>query len=172
MCYFGQQGLASFSLVWESANFEPGPYSLEITIRDSNGAQMDQDSRSFSLGISSATVAGLVATPENVDPGQQVAISFDVENTGTEVLSGTATLRVGEEGGQVMMEHRHSVANLAPGQETAIDDMWDTSGAGPGTYRIVATVAYDGRIAGPIMVEVQCGREVYLPLITRGSTND
>ena len=166
------QGLASFSLVWESANFEPGRYSLEITVRDSDGVQLDQESRALRLGIASAALTGLSATPENVDPGQQVAISFDVENTGTEVVSGTATLRVSDESGEVMLEHRHSVANLVPGQATAIDDIWDTSEAAPGTYRIVATVAYDGRIAGPVMVEVQCGREAYLPFITRGSAND
>lgn len=72
--------------------------------------------------------------------------------------------------GQVVLEHSHSLAAPAPGLLMAIDDVWDTSGAAPDPYRIVATLAYDGRVAGPALVEVQCGRRVYLPLITRAGT--
>jgi hypothetical protein len=38
-------------------------------------------------------------------------------------------------------------------------------------YRIVATVAYGGHIAGPAMAEICCGRIVYLPFITRAGNN-
>ncbi len=162
------KGLASFSVVWQdTGNFEPGPYSLEILIRDGDGVLLDQDSRLLDLGVVAANLTGLAATPVAFDPGEQVAVSFDIKNTGTEVLSGTATLRLQDEGGAVLWEHRHNLGPAVPGQSVSINEEWDSSGAAPGTYRFVATAAYDGRVAGPAIIELQCGRRLYLPLLLR-----
>ncbi|HSJ56447.1 MAG TPA: C25 family cysteine peptidase, partial [Anaerolineae bacterium] len=163
----GIQDLVSFSLAWPSDGFEAGAYTLDITIRDTQGVPLDHDSRSLDLGVVSAALTGLTVTPQRLEPGQQAAISFDIENLGTEVLSATATLRVVDDEGQLVMEHSRDVTALPPGGSVAIQDVWDPAGSPPGTFRIVATLVYDGRSAGPLMVEVQYGHKLYLPMLSK-----
>jgi hypothetical protein len=49
-----------------------------------------------------------------------------------------------------------------------VDEVWDTSSAAEGTYRIVAHVAYGSTATNPVVATVTTeARHIYLPVVMR-----
>jgi hypothetical protein len=167
----GLQGPASFALLWDSAGFAPGYYYIAATVRDSAGRQLDSETTLFRLGVLSAEIASLSATPFRFRVGDDIDISLQLSNSGTVAGSGEAMIRIMDESGATVRQFSHQVPGLEPGNSIHLEDVWDTSGASEGSYTIRADLLYEGLSAEPRVAVVGTGlplAQVYLPVIVRG----
>ena len=161
-------GTASFSPQWNSTGAAAGLYDVEVTLRDPSGNLLDRTSQMFQLGVSSGEVVALTATPEVFNIGDAVSITMVFSNTGTTALTGTAIVRVQDEGGATIQEFSDVINGLALGESLTVNHVWDTTGEASGTYGIVGYATYEGMSADPLTTVVTTQRKVYLPLVLKG----
>jgi hypothetical protein len=84
------------------------------------------------------------------------------------VLEGTAVIEIQPLNGlQPAVQFSHTVASLAPGGTLTFNDLWQTTGAPEGDYRVVAYVKFAGGISAPRIVNISTNAHLYLPLVTR-----
>jgi len=166
-------GTASFWTEWDSSEFAPGDYVVDVTLQDGSGNVLDQASTGFTLGIVAGEITQLRATPERFSAGNPVTIGYDVSNTGTLNLSGTAVVSVQDGAGGSVCEFQHEVMGLAPGRVEHYEDVWDTTGQQDGSYTIVGHLRYDSAASTPVTVTVSAGvsteERLYLPVVVRGA---
>jgi hypothetical protein len=165
----GLRGASSFSMEWDSSSAEPGTYLIEVTLEDAGGTLLDRSTELFGLGTVGGAITGFQAEPGHFAIGQSINLSLTFENTGTVPVMGTAVIQVRNEADDTVQEFSHEIANLAPGASAALEDAWDTSEAGEGTYRIVAHVAYDSTATDPAVAIVSTHSRLYLPLVVRSA---
>jgi len=163
----GLSGEASFSTVWDSSGVESGLYYAEVTLKDTSGTVLDRRMQMFQVGSSTGEVGGLTVTPEQFDIGEAVSISLVFSNTGTMPITGTVVIRVQDDTGETVQEFKNSVSNLGPGNVAAINNVWDTTGATPGTYDIVGYALYESTATDPVTAQATARARVYLPLILK-----
>jgi hypothetical protein len=161
-------GTASYALTWESVGFPAGDYVVQVALRDSAGHLLDRAMEDFRLGIATGEVTAFSATPGLFQVGDAVDIAMTFYNTGTVPLTGTAIIQVQTaDGVTVVHTFTHTVANLAPGNTTILNNAWNTTGATDEGYRIVGYVLYDSTATLPETVTVSTRMRVYLPLAIR-----
>lgn len=163
----GLTGTASFSSQWDSTGSEPGCYSVEAEVRDGVGNVLDRKMEQFRLGIYAGEVITFTAGPTFFDIGDTIDVSLVFSNTGTVPLTGTAIIRVQDDGGEVVEEFSHDVTNLAVAHSIRFDDAWDTSGAEEGAFTVIGYVLYDSRATSIETVAVSTDTYIYLPLVMR-----
>jgi hypothetical protein len=164
------EGWATVDLVWDSSGTPPGRYSVDVELRDMDGHLLDRIAAGFQLGITSAEISAFTATPTTFQPGDSIDISLVISNTGTLPITGTATIEVQTaDGVTVTTTYTHAVSNLNPATGTTLDDVWETTVATEGTYRIIGYLTYDAKTTGVEVVEVRTGVHIYLPLVLRNS---
>jgi hypothetical protein len=161
-------GTASFSPQWDSAGAAAGLYDVEVTLRDTDGNLVDRTSQVFQLGANSGEVTALTATPEVFNVGEAISITMVFSNTGISVITGTAIVRVQDEGSTTAQEFSDAINGLAPGESLTVNHVWDTTGEASGTYGIVGYATYEGGSTAPLTVVVTTQRKVYLPLVLKG----
>lgn len=164
---------ASFWTEWDSSGFAPGDYVVDVTLQDDSGNVLDQVSTGFTLGVVAGEITQLSVTPEHFTVGDPITIRFDVGNTGTLNLSGTAVVNVQNGEGGSVREFQHEVTGLAPGQTEHVEDVWGTTGQQDGSYTIVTYLRYDSTTSAPVIVTVSAGvsaeERLYLPVVVRGA---
>ncbi len=165
-------GPASFSLAWDSRGFEPDLYYVEASLADEFGNLLDSRTALFTLGIATAEISGLHATPAHFSVGDPIRISLDLSNTGTVPLAASAVIQVQNASGETVQSFRHDVPSLEPGGSLPLDDVWNTSGAPEGTYTLLAYAQYRSMTTDPQVAVVSTEElpqiRVYLPIIMRG----
>jgi uncharacterized repeat protein (TIGR01451 family) len=145
-----------------------GLYDVEVTLRNTDGDLLDRESQMFQLGPSVGEIVAFTATPGEFDIGDTIDITMIFSNNGTSEITGTAFIRVLDEGGRTVQEFTDEVNGLVPGHSVTIDRGWDTTGERPGTYDVVGYVTYDGLATDPMAVAVATKEyRVYLPLVMR-----
>jgi hypothetical protein len=160
-------GIASFSAGWDTTGYEPGYYSVEVTLKDRDGLLFDRTTQMFRLGISSGEVSGFTATPKVFTGGDQIDISMAFDNTGTVPINGTAVVQLLTASGEMVKQFRDDINDLAPGNAVNLEHAWDTSGVGLGMYRILGYVQYDSKASEPVSLYVSAGTPIYLPILLR-----
>jgi hypothetical protein len=145
-------GTASFSPAWNSGGFEPGYYYIDVTLRNTAGYILDRKMEMFRLGIQFGEITSLTATPQNFEVGDSVDISLDFTNTGTVSISGAAIVKVQNETGDIIEKFRSDFTDLATGNSTTFDYVWDTSEATDNSYKIVGYVLYDSEANDPVSI--------------------
>ena len=163
-------GNASFAPEWDTSGHEPGIYVVEVTLENTGGILLDRRSTLLELGVLSGEITRFSATPPYFDIGDTVTASLTFQNTGTVDVSGTALIRIRDEGGTVVQEFSHDITDLAPGDAVQFDDAWDTSGAEEGSYTLVGYVSYGSMTTDLKTATVQTGEpaaRLYLPIITK-----
>jgi hypothetical protein len=63
-------------------------------------------------------------------------------------------IKVLGEGEGAVREFRHDFESMQPGSALSFDDVWNTSGAAEGAYRVVGFVLYEGKCTDPMVVHV------------------
>jgi hypothetical protein len=164
----GLVGSASTSLQWDSSGAETGLYIVEVTLKDDLGNTLDNQAEIFQLGISSAQITGFEASPRIFDAGSPVDVSLEFKNTGTVGLEGTALVRIQNEAGEIVETLTQAVTDLAPGNSSTFDDVWQTSGTEDGRYTLVGYLLYDGKSTTVEQLWVGTEARIYLPLVSRG----
>jgi hypothetical protein len=165
-------GTAYFSAQWDGSSFEPGRYRVQVEIKDTAGNVLDRETTQFELGIHAAQVTNLAVTPTMFEIGQAASISLVFSNTGTVPLTGTAIIKVQDQGGAIVETFSHQVAGLAPANSLNLEDDWDTTGIAAGSYQVAGYVLYDSRSTNPAFATVLAvapggGYQIYLPLVLK-----
>ena len=160
-------GTASFAPQWDSSGAAAGLYDVDVTLRDETGNLLDRESQMFYLGASAGEMSSLTATPGEFDIGDTIDIAMQFSNTGSAAITGTATIRVLDDGGETVEEFSDEINGLAAGSAVTLAKSWDTTGEEQGTYGVVGHVIYDSASTGPVAVVVTTQRRVYLPLISK-----
>lgn len=163
----GLTGTASFSPRWDSTGFAVGDYRVEVEVRDGAGNVLDRKVEPFRLGVCSGQVTALTATPTLFQVGDTISTSLTFSNTGTVPITGTAVIKIQDEGGEAVETFKHEVTNLAPDDAVSFDDGWDTSGADRGSYNIIGYVLYASKSTSPEVVTVGTEAYIYLPVILK-----
>ena len=128
---------------------------------------LDREWTEFSLGLSLGEITSFIASPQVFEPGEQVNIALEFENSGTVPISGTAQLEIQDETGQIVAAFSHPLIDLAAGQTMHLDEVWDTTWAARGAYRITAQVLYDAKATDVQGIGVRTWVPVYLPCVLR-----
>jgi hypothetical protein len=163
-------GTASFSPMWDSSGAVAGLYDVEVTLRSADGNLLDRESQMFQLGASVGEIVAFTAAPGEFETGDTVDVTMVFSNAGTSEITGTAFIRVLDEGGRMVQEFADEINGLAPGHSVTIDHGWDTTGKPWGTYGIVGYVAYDSLATAPVVVTVATKEwPIYLPLVMRSA---
>ncbi len=161
-------GTSYYTFAWDSAGFAPGEYLLYVELRDEAGNLLQSASRMFQLGVASAEIAAFSATPTIFQPGDPVATSLTIHNTGPTVINGEAIIEVQTSNGiTITQTFTHTVTGLLPGAAVTLNNVWDTVGATEEAYRIVAYLKYDARTTEIATIRVATQAYIYLPLIVR-----
>jgi len=140
-------GTTNSSLSWNSSGIDSGYYLAKIILEDSNGYKLDSAVSRFKLGIESGEISRFEAMPRNLTLGESLNISMYFNNTGTENLTGIATIRIFDSNGSLAEEFTHDITDLVPGSKTGFEDSWTPEEAG--IYEIIGFVLYQGNSAGP-----------------------
>jgi hypothetical protein len=138
-------GYATFSDQWDSTGFDPGYYTVEVTLKDTSGNVLDKKAHMFRLGISSGEAMSLTALPTSFDPGDTIALAMDFQNTGTIPITGTAIMKVKDQSGNTVKEFKHPVTNLAATNSITLNDTWDTTTVPGALYTILGYVLFDSK---------------------------
>ena len=166
----GIQGRATYALRWNPAGVPHGNYIIETLLLNGEGDVLDRAMAEFSLGIVSAGITGLTATPALVRPGEPTALSLSLRNTGTVPITGTAEIRVRSDDGPMAAIFAQPFSDLAPGVTTDFDASWDTSGLPSGIYRATGTARFAGQTAAPAHAEIELllpSRHRYMPWVRK-----
>jgi alpha-tubulin suppressor-like RCC1 family protein len=161
----GLAGSASYTLAWDSSGFESGHYYVEVTLRDTFGNVLDRKAKMFTLGESGGEITRFTVTPQAFNIGDNVEISMDFSNTGSEEYTGAAVVNVQDTSGAVIEQFRSPVTGLMPGHSVTFNYSWDTSRVEDSFYRIVGYVLGDSQACAPAGVTLaldpntDCGRE-------------
>jgi hypothetical protein len=162
------EGWGSLDLAWDSSGVAPGRYALEVELRDLQGHLLDRTATGFQLGITSAQVTDLIATPDFFRPGDTVDITMTLTNTGSLSLTGEAVIQIQVIGGlTTTATFTHTVSDLLPGAGIDLNDVWNTTGVTADDYRIIGYVKYDSRSTNTAAAYVTARRRIYLPLVLR-----
>jgi hypothetical protein len=163
----GLTGRATYSLEWDSDGQAAGDYYVEANIRDAAGNVLDQAIVNLTIGIAAVETANWSVTPEWFRAGDQITIGFDVINTGTVPISGTAAIRVLGEDSGVVAEFSQVILNLAPGASAHVEKVWAPPAAEAAAYTVTATVHYDSAATPPLTATVRRYRTLFAPVVCK-----
>ncbi|MHC4084450.1 MAG: C25 family cysteine peptidase [Planctomycetota bacterium] len=146
----GLDGLGSLAWQWDSASFAAGNYSVEVTMRQTNGVLLDRKACSIVLGDACGQITGPIVAPECFGVGNDVQISAAFSNTGDVGLSGSLVVSVQQPGGGEVNEFREDFNDLPPNGVANLNTVWNPSLA-RGEYRLVCYALYEG-LSTPVEV--------------------
>jgi hypothetical protein len=162
----GLEGAAALAYEWDTTGFDPGDYRVEVRARDLQGNLLAAQVTRLTLGRLAGEGTALTVSPAIFQPGDDVALAFTFRNSGDMVLEGTAVIEIQPlDGLEPTVRFSHTVASLAPGGTLTFNDVWPTTGAPEGDYRVVAYVKFGGGVSAPRMANISTSAYLYLPLI-------
>lgn len=160
-------GLGTLTLQWDSTGTPSGDYAIQVLARDASGNVLDTLTTDIHIGITALETGALTVTPAVFYPGNPVQIAFQVSNTGTVEANGTAIIRVVNAGQGVVAEYYQPTSTLAPGEQLAISQAWDTTDQPAAIYQIVAYVDYASTTTPPLIGKARTHLMEYLPLMRK-----
>ena len=163
----GLAGIGHFSAQWDSSGFDPGQYTVDVALLNSDGQVLDRGTVPFRLGIASGEVTSFTAEPIVFECGEDVRASLIFSNTGTVPLSGTLEIQVQSSEGEVIEQLIDDFEDLAPGGACQFDGVLDTTGWPRDAYLVLGYARYDARTTDAQMVAVSNLEHVYLPVVMR-----
>lgn len=141
----GVEGLATLSLLWDSAATPSGTYEIDTRISSTDGTLWARDVTAFSLGSASLFAASLNATPECFGLGADVTLQAHFQNRGSDPVSGQAVIQVVDHAGQVLASFDQEIVDLPAGQSTLFEPTWVNATASAEHIEVRAWMTYSGR---------------------------
>ncbi len=135
----------------------PGTYNVTLTVTD-NDSYINSTKRIITVHIHDIAIVDLTASATEVISGQIVNFTVLVKNNGTAAETFNVTLFYNEN-----IIGRKTVTNLAPGDQTTLAFMWNTTGIAEASYRIQAE-------ASVVSGEVETNNNAYTGIIVEIST--
>jgi len=163
----GLTDTVSLAFEWDTTGVTPGRYTVWIGLYRGDGTLLDSDERDFRVGVTSAELTALTATPTSFEAGQTIALSLVVSNTGSLPLNGTAYFLIQDASGADVATLSEPIAALAAGQALQVDKTWNPPAVG--TYRVIGYVAYNSTATEARVVTLDATKRIYLPLVLRSS---
>ncbi len=162
------EGISYYAFAWDSSGLASGQYVLWVDVFDVDGNLLDSTGRTFRLGAPAAEITAFSATPGLFQPGDPIATSLTLHNSGSVTITGEAIIQVQTGSGlTVTQTFTHAVTALAPDATVVLNDLWDTTDAAEAEYRIIGYLKYDARTTEIETVYVATRAYVYLPLVLR-----
>jgi len=169
------EGQATFDPRWSSDGHPAGDYVLEVRLLDAAGQLLDAATSPFTLGIGSAQMVALSATPEYLTPGETVALTWVLSNTGTVAISGTAHIDVLDSLGAMVTAFARDLPSLPPGELAHIEEQWDTIGLQQGVYSLRGYMSWPHGATEPRYAVVSTSpseAHLYLPVVKTPVRNE
>jgi len=135
----------------------PGTYNVTLTVTD-NDSYTNSTKRTVTVYIHDIAIVDLTASATEVISGQVVSFTVLVKNNGTAAETFNVTLFYNE-----TIIGRKTVTNLAPGDQTTLEFIWNTTGIAEASYRIQAE-------ASAVSGEVETNNNAYTGAIVKVST--
>lgn len=140
-------GITNSSIFWNSSGFDSGYYLARVVLEDVNGYRLDSAVSRFKSGIEAGAITRFDTVPKNLTIGESLNISMDFNNTGTENLTGIATIRIFNSNGTIIKEFTHNISDLIKYKNIEFKNSWVPEKAG--IYEIIGFVLYQGESTGP-----------------------
>jgi len=137
-------GLAKAGLEWNSAGYPGGSYTLQVEVRDSQGACWTTPSPIqiiHGVGVMSACSIN----PQKFRYGDDVQLSAGFANVGTTPLDGTVVLTVQDAAGNQVAEFRHPFSALGAGDTCHAGVTWTNATLSPRNCRVLAYAENGGQ---------------------------
>jgi len=161
----GLQGLATFSMTWDSAGVALGDYYIIAELRDELGDLLDQRTQAIHLGRLEVTALSVEA-PALFTPGNSILLEAFLQNSGSQAASFTAVVQVQQLGGVVAAEFTETVTDLAPDAIYQFASHWDSTGYPPGEYRVIVYAIYEAQTSNIKLATLNTRPLLYLPLLS------
>ena len=143
------KGRASYSTHWDSADFDPGYYSIITELRDAKGNLLDEKTEGLRIGAPQGEIASLTLDPEDFKIGESVDVKIAFHNTGSVNLTGGTVTRIYNSRGEIINEFSHPFTGLPPHETVEFLDAWDTSSIEIDSYKVAGFAQYDGAATLP-----------------------
>jgi len=169
------EGQATFDPRWSSEGHPAGDYVLAVRLLDAAGQFLDQATSPFTLGIGRAETVDLSASPQYLTPGETVALTWVLSNTGTVIISGTAHIDVLDTAGATVTAFARDLPPLPPGELAHVEELWDTTGLAEGVYSLRGHMSWPYGATEPryAVVSTSPGEaHLYLPVVKTPVRND
>ncbi len=160
-------GTVSLAFEWDTTGVTPGRYDVWIGLYTGDGVLLDSDVRDFRVGVASAELTALTATPTSFEAGQTIDLALVVSNTGSLPLNGAAYFLIQDATGADVATLSQPITGLAAGQAVQVDKTWNPPAVA--SYRIVGYVAYNSTTTDAREITIGSTKRIYLPLVLRSS---
>ena len=138
------QGLAAFTLEWDSAGHPAGNYILDVALSDVQSVVLSRRQLEFSLGTTAGELTQASLVPESFRRGEDLDLSATFENHGSTALNGVMVIQARHADGTVEAEFRQDFSNLLAGTTYTFSTVWSNATLVPRDCQIVAFALYGG----------------------------
>jgi hypothetical protein len=160
-------GKGKISMTWDSAVASTGSYTLTVELKDSSNQVVDRVTGALTLGKMDAATTSFSAGPVFFKPGTAVTAQLKITSTGSLPLSGTATVEVRDEGGNLVQEFTQAISALNPGQFVTFSPTWNTTGVTGERYHILGYARFGSGQTALADVIVSTKTYQYIPTVKR-----
>jgi PKD repeat protein len=152
------RGRACYSFDYSNLGELPPVCDVEVDLTDKDGNLLDREMDFFEPSTPSLDVMGFAVSPQQCEPGDNVNIGLQLENTGiVDITDGTAFVIVKDQTGETIANFNHLFADLAPGAALSFTDSWSAPAIGQGIYDVLGYASYGDKSTEPQIIEVSVG---------------
>ncbi len=144
------EGLGSYSVQWSTSGLEPNDYKVDVTLKNSSGALLDNLSCSFTVGKSLCLMTSLIVTPDCFQANQGVLISAKYINEGDMAASGKIIINIRDRQGNNLTSFEQEFTGLIPQAENTFAHNWAAT-VPTGNCIISAYVQFEGQTSAPLI---------------------
>ncbi|TAN41053.1 MAG: hypothetical protein EPN25_05690 [Nitrospirae bacterium] len=134
-------------LTWNSGSTFAGPYRVHSLLKDTSGV-LAENVVSFTIMPDIAVKSSIVTDKAQYGPGENVSLSYTVENSGSNYIvpDMKATVRILDPLNKEMFREEKDIVNTLPGAASNFNAIWNAGLNVPGTYTTVIDVSMNGNV--------------------------
>lgn len=155
-------GSHDVTLSW-AGELASGSYRATLTVR-SAGDVVGGASAGFQVVDGRITA---LEVPEMLMPDQEAAFQVGFANYRASGVTAQVGLSIYDGQGLPVADLAPQMISVGADSEGMAGFVWDTAGAGGGSYTAIATVAVDSQAYGPAQRSFQIGARTYLPIVLK-----
>ncbi len=137
----------NYSLVWNTGATYSGPYKVHAVLRNPPEI-LDEDIIPFQILADYAVGLTMATDKASYDANEDVTVSFNVTNNGTNYIIPelTAEVRIIDSGSNEKFTDIKTLINILPGAASSLESIWNTGLNVPGDYTAIVNINIDGQL--------------------------